>query len=347
MEVWHFTHRVSTPIERHLNGTTVHHLPFPKLGNRLEITKNLRWMPQQSRAWINARSSSVDLLHLHSVYQPANLWVAALLHVPYVVTPHGGYNPAILAGRRRLGKKLWFELFERRLLSRASIIQLLTPMERAGLESLRVTTPVTFIPNGLDDALLAMEPTAVPRSGHLLFLGRLDVSVKGLDLLLRAYAAARNTTPEISRLVLAGPDSRGGLATLQKLAAKLHIVDSVTFAGAVYGAEKYRLVLEASLVVQTSRTEGLPLSLLEAMALGRPVLVTPGTNLSDEVASNNVGFTAEATVESIAAGLSAAAALPERDLNRMGSSAADLARERYRWSIVASQLVDVYRRILL
>ncbi len=282
---------------------------------------------------------------MHSVYQPANVWTARLVRVPYVITPHGGYNRAIMAGSRRWAKRLWFEMLERRLLNGAASIHLVSPREQEGLAALGIAAPVTCIPNGLDDALLSIEPQTVPRHGYWLFVGRLDVSIKGLDLLFQAYAAARRFTPEMPRLVLAGPDWRGGLARLEALAAQLQIDDRVTFTGPVYGQEKERLLLGASLVVLTSRTEGLPLSVLEAMAVGRPVLVTPGTNLCNEVASSDAGFAAGNDIESIAARLSAAALASDTDLNRMGSAAARLVRSHYRWSTAARQLAEMYRGI--
>jgi len=124
---------------------------------------------------------------------------------------------------------------------------------------------VEVIPNGVEPAAFAA--AARPREAAL-FLGRLDIHQKGLDVLLDAFAKAAATTT--ADLVVAGdgPDA----AALRRRADRLGIADRVEFAGRVTGAAKYALLASARVVCMPSRYEGLPLVAAEALACGTPVL---------------------------------------------------------------------------
>jgi glycosyltransferase involved in cell wall biosynthesis len=94
---------------------------------------------------------------------------------------------------------------------------------------------------------------------------------KGIDVLLRAFAASAAPHPH-AQLTIAGggPDS----AMLQALAAKLKLGTAVRFAGALAPAQMSQALDRADIVVLPSRSEALPLALLEALACGKPVVAT-------------------------------------------------------------------------
>lgn len=115
---------------------------------------------------------------------------------------------------------------------------------------------------------------------------------------------------------------------LEALFAKLGISDAVEFRGPVHGEEKLELLAGARLFVHTSRWEGLPPVVLGAMALGRPVLVTPGTGMADTVGSAEAGFVVEADPRAIAEGLAAALDRPTAELNAIGENARRLVGRR-------------------
>ena len=79
------------------------------------------------------------------------------------------------------------------------------------------------------------------------------------------------------RLVIAGPDEQATLASLQRRARELGLLESITFAGPVYGAAKERLMEEADVVVLPSRSENYGLVVAEALAAGVPVIATKAT----------------------------------------------------------------------
>ena len=100
----------------------------------------------------------------------------------------------------------------------------------------------------------------------MLFMGRIDVEQKGLDLLLEALALAQPTLP----LVMAGTGIPGEERRLRRLLQQS--VGPVTRVGHVSGAQKHQVLSDAAFVVMPSRYETFGISALEAMAYGKPVV---------------------------------------------------------------------------
>ncbi|MEV4702435.1 glycosyltransferase family 4 protein [Actinoplanes sp. NPDC049316] len=124
---------------------------------------------------------------------------------------------------------------------------------------------VSLIPNTVT---AAGPPADRPATGSFcLYLGRLDVTGKGLDLLVDAYrAAGARTLP----LVVAGAGIRTDEIRLAKLVRPL--ADRVRLVGYVHGRRKAELLHDAAFVVMPSREEAFGLVALEAMAYGKPVV---------------------------------------------------------------------------
>jgi glycosyltransferase involved in cell wall biosynthesis len=287
------------------------------------------------------RASTSDLFHFHSVFLSENIRLARL-GLPYVVTPNGGYSAAVLEGRNRAAKALWMQLWERQYLGRARMIHAVSPLEQIELDGLSFGAPVWLIPNGVDDATLGRVAPPPSQARALVYLGRLAVEQKGLDLLLEGYAAATSANDGLPQLVLAGPDFRGGRARLQEQADALGIGARVEFPGPLYGEDKWRVLARAALFLHTSRWEGMPFAVLEAMALGRPALVTPGTNLADLIQSRCAGLVAQPDAGSIAAALCAASHSSPPALDSMGQAAKRVVADNFTWRKIAAQMAEAY-----
>jgi glycosyltransferase involved in cell wall biosynthesis len=123
---------------------------------------------------------------------------------------------------------------------------------------------VHVIPNGVDGR--RVDEDRLGSGQHILFLGRIDLDTKGLDLLLSAYAKASPPMP----LVLAGAGTR---AQQRRLAAMLaETGPGVRWVGAVDGARKEDLLDRSAFLVLPSRYESFGVAALEAMSCGKPVL---------------------------------------------------------------------------
>jgi len=130
-------------------------------------------------------------------------------------------------------------------------------------------------------------PAAGERANLIVFLGRLEPE-KGVYHLLEAIARLRAAVPDV-RLVCAGEGQRVAVA---HYAERLGIADAVKFTGWIGPSGKRALLESAAACALPSYSEGLPLSLLEAMAAGVPVVTTPVGGIPEVVVDGVTGFLA-------------------------------------------------------
>ncbi len=338
IEVWYFVLGVDD-IQRKTAPNGLQIFSIPRFRNPLVAALAL---PRISKRWISERISKVELFHLHSVFSPPNNRVSRL-GIPYVVTPNGGWGEQVLRGRNAVFKSLWIRIFEKSLWRDSKFIQGVSRLEASSLESLPEIGKIVYIPNGVDvPAATALFKTRESQN-YWLFLGRLAIEQKGLDILLNAYAKA-NLTVSLPSLLLVGPDFRGGMAKLKALAGDLGIASKVKFAGPLVGGEKKQVLAQAALFLHPSRWEGLPLSILEALAHGVPCLVSPETGVADWILDNQCGWSVAGDVDLLAASLVGLAQSPV--LIREKSINTRIAVERdFSWNSVADNLLGAYRSL--
>jgi glycosyltransferase involved in cell wall biosynthesis len=284
---------------------------------------------------------------LHDTYVPVHARIVRHLQlagVPYVIVPHGGMTKdaqKVKPLKKRLGNLLFFN----GLVAGAVAVHFLTQGERE--ESTRWAKTNFVVGNGI--AIPSEEWRAQPgKSRNLVFayVGRLDTYQKGLGVLLQACSLCRaDLAAGRGRVLLYGPDHEGDEARLRQRAAAEGLAEVVAFCGPVLGERKHRAFAESDVFLHPSRTEGHPLAVLEALAHGVPCLLTPGTNVSSEVAAAGAGWEVSLSATGIAQGFRKILAHRE-DLPQAGRRARDLAIREYGWQRVAELTVGAYRRCL-
>ena len=288
-----------------------------------------------------------DVLHGHGLYVGTNFLFggeARRQRKALVYHVHGMFEPYILK-RSRWKKRLVHWLFENRNIRDVRFWRALTTTEAAQIAATGARQPIAVIPNGLDVADFTRpadldRPIQTPlverlakRSRRLLFLGRIHPK-KGLMLLLPAWAKVQAADWE---LVIAGPDEGGHLQEVRARAAQLGIADRVIFTGLMQGEEKVRLLHTADLFVLPSFSEGLPMSVLEALACGVPVVATRESNVGD-LMSDGAGWECSAAVDSLAEALGQALAATESERAERGSRGRRTIEARYGWPSVVKEL---------
>ena len=180
----------------------------------------------------------------------------------------------------------------------------------------------------------------------LLYIGRLEWHIKGFDLLLGAIAELKDfLTQTNTTLTIHGPKEDPSRKELQKLIDRYEIGKLVKLKGEVWGNEKQNTFLSAHYFIQTSRSEGMPMGLLEAMAHGLPVIVTEGTGFSQIVNENHCGFGCKTDSREIALAIKQAI-LQTEDYALLSQNARALIQEHYEEQKVAEQTVTAYQALL-
>jgi len=296
----------------------------------------------QLHRFLRRHRSSIHAVVLYGGFSPYNA-VAALISrwsgTPYVLSPDGTIAPAVMRHGRRLLKQVYFRVVERRILSNAAAIRVLSDFEHRCLQNLRVRTPMFLAREAPGPEVLSAARTHGRRrtaARHFLFLGRLDIWQKGLDHLLIAFAASLRESDRGQHLTLVGPPEPGALAELHHHCRRLELTvgREVTIGPPVHGEAKWQLFERADVFIHPSRNEGIPRSVLEALTLGLPVLITPETNLGTVVAEARAGWCVPASSDGVARGIQHALDCP--DIAARSEAAARLASDLLEWDIIAA-----------
>lgn len=287
-----------------------------------------------------------DILVFHSTFIPRHVALGSLARkqdIPYILVPRGGLTRGALhvkALKKWLARRLVFDRFFRG----ASAISFLSESEANQSEQFGL--PYIISGNGCELPPSAPRNPKQPGSYRLLFLGRLEPYVKGLDLLLRAIASrAPEVRAACCNIALVGPSTPHAYRKLSRLLRRLGLTDLVTILGPIARDAISSHLNQTDLLLQTSRFEGMPNSVLEAMAHAVPVLLTPGTNLGTEITKFEAGWLAQPTIHSIAATL--LDALKSRsELLRRGANARNLVSQHFTWERVARASLTGYASVL-
>jgi glycosyltransferase involved in cell wall biosynthesis len=286
-----------------------------------------------------------DMLHVHGVWEKlqrqATSW-ARTHQIPWVLSTHGMMHPVPLSHG-------WFKKRAYLLLLggavRGARRLLVTSEEERTFASRMTGRPSVFVPNGVpmlsdDCSDPSMFRRSVPTLGdapYLLFLGRIH-EIKGLDKLVRAYAAALGEGMDAD-LVLAGPEDGFG-AEVRRVAQASGVTMRVHFAGAVYGARKVSALAGCVAFVHRPNYEGFGMTVVEAMAAGRPAITTGVCGVARACPPDVMIIapdTDEGFGEAMANGLAHRA-----DLEAMARRGAEWVRTALSWQTIAAQVMQAY-----
>jgi glycosyltransferase involved in cell wall biosynthesis len=231
-------------------------------------------------------------------------------------------------------------LIERRNLAAAAALHVTTAAERQQTEALALPAPCLQIPLGVPlPPPLPQAPIDAAAPRRLLFLSRLHRK-KQLEHLLQALALLRTADPQLRwQLQIAGEGEPAYVAALQQQAARLGLGDAIAWLGFVEGEAKWQLLRQADWFVLPSASENFGIAVVEALAVGTPVLISPEVALAPEVAAARAGLVCSALPEPLAEGLAAALRHPDPD---WGLRARALAAEHYSWPVIARRFIAAY-----
>ena len=306
------------------------------------IGRRLFYAPVMGRA-LRLKVESFNIIHTHSVFLwPTSVAAAAARRfgVPYVVSPRGMLVEDLIRQKNRLAKRAWIGLFERRNVERAAAIHATSETEADAIRMLGFNPrKMMVLPNGVDvppDVGPSVPLGTSPGRAAVLFLGRINWK-KGIDRLILAIAMV----PDVE-LVVAGNDEEKYLPVLVELARAAGVAERIQFLGPVDDVRKWDLLRSARMLVLPSCSENFGNVVLEAMAVGCPVVLTPEVGLAPAVRAVDAGIVAEGAPHMLAAAINML--LGDDGLRRrMGEAGRQTARKDFSWDAIAASMDQVYR----
>jgi glycosyltransferase involved in cell wall biosynthesis len=277
------------------------------------------------------------------------------LGLPYILNPEGIFDPWAFH-HNYLKKLIYWHLLEKHNYARAAGIIALAQSEAEQVKQFIQGVPIKVIPNGVNLDAFYPAPDQEEFAGlfpsltgkpYILFLSRLHPK-KGLDVLFPAFSRMLEKCREADGprpyLVVAGEGEEKYIAELTRMAAELKLKESLLFTGLVTGQAKLALLHHCAFMVLPSRSEGLPVAILEALACRKPVILTPECYLP-EVAQCGAGLEIELDVEKWAAAMAKLWESPDQQ-QQMGETTVNLVEEKFTWQRVAEETVQFCEEIL-
>jgi glycosyltransferase involved in cell wall biosynthesis len=174
----------------------------------------------------------------------------------------------------------------------------------------------------------------------LLFLARIHEK-KGCDLLIEAFARAAERSPQVD-LVMAGPDQVGMQANLERRAEQLGIAGRLHWPGLIGGDVKWGALRACDALILPSHQENFGVSVAEALAAGRPVLLSYAVNIWPEIENDGVGMAADDTLEGTVRLLQKWLSLPAAEQAAMAARAQPCFAARFSMEKTAAVINEAF-----
>nr|WP_302578581.1 glycosyltransferase [Methanobrevibacter arboriphilus] len=336
-----------------IEGVKVYY--FRNLSNSLK-TKFLIDTPYPLPLKIRKEIKKYDIVHIHEHRHSlaiAASHYASKNNIPYVIQAHGSVLPFF---QKEKLKEIFDKLWGFKILKNASKVFALTNVEKEqylkmGVEEERIE----IVPLGID----IEEYSKLPSKGNfrekynisendklLLFIGRIH-KIKGLDLLVNSLDVLNREyikkNVENLKLAIIGPDN-GFLAELKKVIADLDLEENIIITGPLFNKDKIEAIVDCDIFIMPSQYESFTTSGLEAMACGKPLILTKNNHIHTWV-DNNTGLSAEYDKNDLADKIQKLLA-DEKLMEKFGKNGLKEIKENYNWDSIEKKIDLIYRELI-
>lgn len=321
------------------------------------IRQAMPWSSYLNVIWDEVSAS--DVVHLHGLWNPVLIQtarVARALAKPYLFSTHGVLD--FRAMRRTvpklIKKRLAVSLLNlRSLLLDASGIIFGSEAEAAQSWDIAPQMRKVFVPNGVTvanaslpvsqadrDAVRKIAPDFHKWGRSLLYFARIHPE-KGADLLVRAFNIVSPEFPGAGLLIAGLKQDEAFQRKVELLISQAPDPSRLAFTTALTGAKSQFLYRLCDCFVLPSHAEGFSVALTEALASGRPSLITRYCHMP-VVEDRGAGIVVEATCDDLVSGLRKLLGMSADELQAMSVNARNLYEAEYTWPKVGARLVNVY-----
>ena len=343
---------LSTKIFNHKSSSLPEKVTFlkPYTGRKYNYFTN-------SNFWINHIHENFgipDIVNFHDVYDFFSINIAKKMQKEgwkYFVTPRGGLRE--YAQKRDKTKKLIAnKLFFNSYLENAAFIHALTKEE--GFDIVKFNKKLKkqiIIPNGIArNVYRNFEKYKTKKTSNKIktgFIGQLFPKIKGIDLLLDAIRIYQNKYGDNLEFIFIGPSrSKYDQDIIENYLKKIPFLESLKFKGALYGSDKWKELASFDVFVLPSRTEGMPVVVLEAMAFEKPCLVTSGTNMVNFIEEAQGGWGVNPDPNEISNKLALISKIKKSDLIEIGKKSREYLLNNFTWETVSKDYLKHVSRLL-
>ena len=283
---------------RNVDGVAVHYFK--------RITKDHSHFSPSflSHLWKNVKQ--FDLIHIHAWWNLVSVGAALICVLKgrsYILSPRGTLSTYSFYNRKSVMKRL-FHLFLGRPLLKRAVFQVSSGKEKKDIENiLGPSCKVDVIPNFVELKKaweIAIDFELKHTQAELLFFSRVEEK-KGLEFLLEACALL----PIPFHLTIAGWGEESYISSLKNLSRQVGIDKKLTWLGQVASANKFEILSKYDLLILPSYDENFANVVIESLACGPPVLLSPNVGLADYVVEKQLGWVVAQDPTMIAAAIEA------------------------------------------
>jgi glycosyltransferase involved in cell wall biosynthesis len=285
--------------------------------------------------WLRTATRSADVAHIHLSRDLVTLPAAAQVRrrrLPYVLQTHGMITPSNhpLSGAV---DAVW----TKRALEGADTVFYLTPEERRGLSGVTAAAlNLKELHNGVPETQQTRVTAEAPL--EVLFLARLHARKRPLMFVAMAKAL-HGKYPHV-RFSMVGPDGGEGPA-VEAAIRQAGMGDALGWEGALSPEDTTARINRSTIYVLPSVDEPFPMSVLEALSVGKPVVVTDSCGLAAAITQAGAGTVIDASMESLVVGVERLIANPDYR-NSVGGRARLLAEQKFSMKTVCDKLQRAY-----
>lgn len=285
-----------------------------------------------------------DLIHSHFTYPPYSF--ITQLKIPVIITVHGLNSVRVKGSYPKSDylnlRFILYPYFEKKALQRAAKIINVSHWTKEKSDSIiGENSKTVYIPNGLVYEKYHNIKSKDINHPSLFFAGRL-VRLKNVDILIKALSIVKETNPDVHLYIAgSGPQDQ----KLRYLSIKLNLNNNITFLNFISEDEMLKMYASADIFVLPSKFENCPMVLLEALAVGTPIVASNVGGIPQILDNGKYGIlTKPGDIEDLAQKI--IALIKNNSLrNELRENGKQRVKE-YSWDDIASKTIELYSSIL-
>lgn len=265
-------------------------IPNPKLSESFMHVKPITQKLKVSSLWswklippLKNLISKSDVIHIHFARDLVPFlaaFLAIILRKPFITQTHG-----MIISDGRITTRLTDFLLTRPLINKSRLNLVLTEVEISLIKTLRIKSTIKILPNGI--AIYEKKKITDSCSNRVVFCSRLDKR-KGIDKFINLADSLRESDYVFE---IYGPDG-GELDFCKNEITNRRLQNILQYKSALPSDKVQEILASSKILILPSKDEPYPMVVIEALAVGTPVLVMPSCGLADELRKFNDNFVA-------------------------------------------------------